>query len=181
MIEQITQYFVTAYEINPLWQMIGIIAFLLSVINFAYWKDKSFIVWMMIASFFWWIHFLLIWALSAWYVQLFDVVKNAFWLKFEKNNYLASLFIISYLIIWALNYSSFISIIPIFCAVLWVILTFYIRWIWLNIWYLFVISLWFIYNFYAWSIWWLSSDIVLFFAWIYWIYKIFHSNKKWKK
>lgn len=169
------------FSSNPLGQLIWLIAFLVSIYNFWFCKNKKFIFFTMIASIFWWFHFLFLWLLSAAYINLVDIVKNALALKYERNKYLTLGFIIIYIIISFFTYTSPISLIPLATAILSTILVFYIRWIYLNIWFLFVIALWMIYNFIWNSIWWLSTDITLMTTWIFWVLKTIHKSKKEKK
>ncbi len=181
-IQNLPQVITELFKQNPWGQWIWMVAFLISIVNFSIWKNKSFIFIMMIASGFWWAHFMLIGALAASAVQFFDVIKNLFALKFEKNKYVALFFILAYILIWFFTYKDVYSLIPILTSIFWVILVFYVRWVWLNIWYLWIISLWFIYNLYNNSVWWVMSDVVLWVVWIFWIIRIlfFEKKKKWK-
>jgi len=149
------------FSLNPIAQSVWLIAFLVSIYNFWFCKNKKFILFTMIASIFWWFHFLFLWLLSAAYINIVDVAKNALALKYAKNKYLTIWFILVYIIISYFTYNSLISLIPLATAIASTILVFYVRWIYLNIWFLFVIALWMTYNFLWQSIWWLSTDITL--------------------
>lgn len=166
---------------NPLWQTIGLIAFFISIYNFTYCRDKRFIVFTWIASLVWWFHFLLIWLLSAAFINLVDVFKNALALKYEKNKYITVSFIFIYCIISYFTFDGLISLIPLLTAILSTIIVFYIRGVYLNIWFLFVIVLWMIYNFIWGSIWGFITDTSLMISWIIWIYKIIKSDNKKEK
>jgi hypothetical protein len=177
-------FFIAIYDIflsNPIAQILWLIWFLVSIYNFWFCKNKKFIFFTMIASIFWWFHFLFLWLLSAAYINIVDVAKNALALKYAKNKYLTLWFILLYIIISYFTYTSIISLIPLATAILSTILVFYIRWIYLNIWFLFVIALWMIYNFLWHSIWWLSTDITLMTTWIFWVVKTLYKDKKEKK
>ena len=182
-IQNLPQLIIELFRENPWGQWIWMIAFVISIVNFAIWKNKSFIFIMMIASGFWGAHFMLIWALAASAVQFFDVIKNLVALKYEKNKYLTIIFILAYLIIWFFTYKDVYSLIPILTSIFGVILVFYVRGVWLNIGYLGIISLWFIYNIYNNSIWGVMSDVVLFVVGIFWISRIlfFEKKAKWKQ
>lgn len=169
------------FLLNPYWQILWLIAFLISIYNFWFCKNKRFIFFTMLVSFVWWFHFLTLWLLSAAYINLVDIIKNALALKYEKNKYLTIWFILIYIIISFYTYNSPISLIPLFTAIISTILVFYVRWIYLNIWFLFVIVLWMIYNSLWHSIWWLSTDIALMITWILWIFKTIYKDKKEKK
>lgn len=166
------------FILNPWWQFIGLIWFIVSVYNFMFCKNKKFIIFTMIASFFWWIHFFLLGLLSAAFINLIDVFKNALALKYEKNKYMTLWFIIIYMIISYFTFTWLISLIPLATAILSTILVFYVRWVYLNIGFLFVIALWMIYNIIGWSVGWFLTDTTIFISGIFWIYKIIKSDNK---
>jgi hypothetical protein len=166
------------FSSNPYWQTLWLIAFLVSIYNFWFCKNKRFIFFTMVASIIWWIHFLTLWLLSAAYINIVDIVKNALALKYEKNKFLTIWFILIYIIISYFTYNSIISLIPLTTAILSTILVFYVRWIYLNMWFLFVIALWMTYNFLWHSIWWFSTDITLMITWIFWIIKTIYKDRK---
>jgi len=166
------------FLLNPIAQTLWLFAFFVSIYNFWFCKNKKFIFFTLIASIFWWFHFLALWLLSAAYINIVDVIKNALALKYEKNKYMTIWFIIIYIFISYFTYNSLISLIPLATAILSTILVFYVRWIYLNIWFLFVIALWMTYNFIWHSIWWLSTDITLMTTWFFWVVKTIYKNKK---
>lgn len=166
---------------NPTAQTIWIVAFLVSVYNFWFCKDKKFIFFTMVASAIWWIHFLLLWLLSAAYINLIDVSKNALALKYEKNKYMTVTFIVIYTVISYFTFDWLISLIPLSTAIASTILVFYVRGIYLNIWFLFVIGLWMTYNYLWHSIWWFTTDTTIMISWIFWILKTIYKSKKAKK
>ena len=182
LLNSLIQYFIEAYKINPLWQIAWIIAFIVSVYNFTYCKNTKFIIVTAIASFIWSIHFFSIWLITAAAINIFDVFKNLLAIKYTRNNKWVIFFIISYFIIGVFTYSGILSIIPTITALIWTYLVFYVRWIWLNIWFLWVISLWMVYNYAGSSIWWLSTDIFLLLSGIIWVSKeliqVYIKNKK---
>jgi len=165
---------------NPIAQSIGFIAFFISVYIFLFCKDKKFILFTWISSLVWGVHFFLIWLFSASLINFVDVFKNFFALKFKNNKYFAWFFIIFYLIVWYFSYESPISIIPVFNALLSTLLVFFVRGIWLNIWFIFIVILWVTYNFIWHSIWGFMTDITLFISWIIWILRIFKTKKSTK-
>lgn len=169
---------VDVFTQNMFWQIVWLIAFCISIYNFLFCKDKKFILVVAIASLVWWIHFMSIWLITAWLINFIDVFKNALALKYKKSNKIVITFVIFYIIVWILSYDWYISLIPTINALLSTFLVFYIRWVWLNLWFMFVVSLWWIYNFIGQSIWWLSTDITLFVVWTIWIIRIILSDKK---
>lgn len=179
MIEQVIQYFQHAYEINPMAQIIWAIAFFVSVYNFLFCKDKKFIIFTAIASAIWWVHFMSLWLLAAWLVNIFDVFKNLISLKYERNIRWVIWFTIVYLVIWYLSYRGWIvSTIPTITAIVSTYLVFYVRGIYLNIWFLVIILLWMIYNYYGNSIGWLATDIFLMWFGLLWILRQILENKR---
>lgn len=169
------------FKENIFWQIVWLIAFLISIYNFLFCKDKKFIFFTMVASLIWGIHFYSIWLMVAWFINLIDVIKNALALKYNKSKKIASLFIVLYIIIWFILFDWYISLIPTMNALLSTYLVFYVRWVWLNIGFMGIVILWGIYNFLGHSIWWLSTDITLLITWTIWIIKIIISDKKEKK
>jgi hypothetical protein len=186
MIQQLIDLFLQ----NPFWQTIWIIAFFISIYNFLYCRDKKFIIFTAIASLFWGVHFLFIWALTAAYINIFDIFKNISALKRERNKKWMWWFLIVYFFIWLYNFFSFdletfniwelnyYSLLPTFSALFSTYLVFMTRWIFMKWWFLIVVLAWFIYNIYFGSIGWVMTDIALFIVWIIWIYKDLKSNKK---
>lgn len=166
---------------NWIGQTIWLVAFLVSIYNFTFCKDKKFVFVTMVVSLIWWMHFFSIWLLAAAFVNFVDVFKNALALKYEKSKKLASTFIFFYIIIGFLTFEWYISLIPTISWIVSTFLVFYIRGVWLNIGFMWIIIMWMLYNYTWWSIGWLSTDIVLFFSWIIWIIRIMAEEKKKKK
>ncbi len=168
---------------DPFGQGMGIVAFVITMYAFWLCKDKQFIFVMMGASLFWGFHFALIWALAAAWVQLFDIVKNSLALKYEKSLKISLFLVVCYLVIGFFTYKDSYSLLPILTSVVSIFLVFYVRGVWLNIGYLWIIVCWFGYNLHNWSIGWMLSDVVLFFVWIAWIIRILITDKKdkWKQ
>ncbi len=168
---------------NPVGQSIGLLAFLVSIINFVFLKDRKFIFATLVASIFWWVHFHIIWALTAAYINYFDILKNAVALKYERNKNWMCIFFLAYsliwiwtffdidtktLTIWKLNY---FSLFPTFCALFSTFLVFKTRWIMMKWWFLIVVASWLVYNITYGSIGWVLTDGSLFIAWIVGIIK----------
>lgn len=173
---------------NPIAQIIWFIAFFVSAYNFLFCKDRKFIIVTAIASFFWWLHFFLLWwgssqvlmygLISAALVNIFDIFKNLISLKYERNIYWVVWISIVYLVIWFFTFKWYLSVIPTLTAILSTYLVFYVRGVYLNLWFLVIILLWMIFNFLSGSIWWLMTDIFLFFFGLFGIYKMLQSEKK---
>ena len=176
--------FYTIFDIfkeNFYWQLIWLIAFIVSIYNFLFCKNKKFIFFTMVASLVWWIHFYSIGLIAAALINFVDVTKNALALKYEKSNKIVISYVVLYVIIWFITYDWLVTIIPTLTALLGTYLVFYVRWVKLNIGFMFVIILWSIYNFLWHSIGWLATDITLFITGTIWILKIIISDKKQRK
>lgn len=169
MLEQI----VTLFKQDPFAQSMGFFAYIISIYAFWFCKNKKFIKAMAVLSFFWAWHFYLIWAMSAFFVNFIDVFKAWFALKYGNNKKIAGVFLILYSIWGIFFYRDIISVLPIVLAIFWLYLTFFVRWIWLNLGYLIIVCFWFIYNIYNWSLWGMASDITLFVTWTYGIITMF--------
>lgn len=181
MIEELLWIFLDSLLADPAWQWVWILSLAITMYAFWFCKDRKFIYVMMIASIFRGVHFSLLWAFAAAWVQLFDIVKNSLALKYEKSKKIAIFCVISYIAIWLFTYENSYSLLPIISSIITVFLIFYVRWIWLNMWYLLIIMSWLWYNVHYWSIWWVSSDIILFFVWIWGVVRIILTEKKWKR
>jgi hypothetical protein len=166
---------------EPVWQTIWVVAFVFSIYTFMFCKDKRFVFFNMIISIFWWAHFFALWLATAAYIHMVDILKNALALKFEKNKYLTLGFILVYIVISYFKFDWMISLIPLVTAIISTILVFYVRGVYLNIWFLFVIALWMVYNYTGWSVWWLATDITLMVSWVFWVIKIINADKKKQK
>lgn len=156
--------FINAFLANPLAQSFWLVAYLVTLFTFIFLKDKKFIMWNLVNSVFWWIHYQLLGLLVASFINYFDVLKNAFALKYEKKKWFFYIFIASYLIIGITTYKDLYSIFPIFAVLFSTYLVFYVRWVKLKMWFLVVLSCWLIYNLHAFSIWWILSDTTLFIS-----------------
>lgn len=168
---------------NPFGQVVWIIAFLISIYNFLFCKDRKFIIVTAIASLVWWIHFFAIWALVAAYINFFDIFKNAASLKWERNKSWMWKFIIAYIIIWLYTFLnidlntfsiwelSYFSLLPTFSAIFSTYLVFMTNWVKMKMWFLLVVLAWLIYNIAFWSIWWVMTDLSLLVAWLIWTYR----------
>lgn len=172
-------YIITTFNENPIWQTIWFIALFVNIIAFVTSKDNKFLIYMVISSFIWWLHFYYIDLKVAAYISFFDILKNLLALKYKKNEYIFYFLLISYFLIWFFTFepNSLISIIPAFNSLLSVFFIYYLKWIKLKIWFLFILALWFIYNFFWNSLWGMLSDTILFVSWIIWIFNILRENK----
>lgn len=179
MLENIWKLFLE----NPFGQTIWIIAFLISIYNFLFCKDKKFIIVTAIASLVWWIHFFAIGALVASYINFFDIFKNLASLKWERQKSWMWKFIFAYSIIWLYTFLNidfltltiwelnYFSLLPTFSAIFSTYLVFMVRWVKMKLWFLLVVLAWLIYNLAFGSIGWVMTDLSLLVAWLIWTYK----------
>lgn len=158
-----------------IWQAIGFLALFFVFLAFKETDDKKLIIYLAIGSWIWGIHFWFLWLLAASAINFFDVWKNLIWLKYEKNKYWISFFVLSYIFIWYFTHQhtgNIVSFLPTLASIIWSIAVFCFRWITLRILMISTLFVWFIYNFIGSSYAWMISDIVLVFATLYGIYKI---------
>lgn len=158
-----------------LWQLIGFIALFFVFLAFKETNDRKLIMYLAIGSGIWGIHFSLIWLVAAAAINFFDIFKNLAGLKYEKNNYWVSFFIMSYLVIWIVTYyftRELVSFLPTISSILWAVAVFYFRGIPLRLILMSTLCIWFIYNFIGLSYAGMASDIALIWATLYGIYKL---------
>lgn len=158
-----------------LWQIIWYIA--LAVVFFAFKEtdDKKLLIYLAIGSGIWGIHFSFLWLIAAAGINFFDVFKNIIGLKYEKNNYWVSFFILSYICIGIGTYyytQNLISFLPTIASVLSAIAVFWFRGIPLRLILIGTLFVWFGYNFVGNSYAGMTSDIVLIWATFYGIFKL---------
>ena len=146
---------------NITWELVWMVALIFNIISYLEKNDKMMFIMLAICSFFYWIHFLWLWLLTASVINFFDVFKNLIVINHKKNIKLFSIFAVIYIIIWIetgnweiLSYLLTLgSILSLFAA-------FYFRWISLRIVYLIVTFIYFFYSF-AWnSISWMLTSLV---------------------
>ena len=167
---------------NITWEFVWMIALVFNIISYLEKNDKMMFIMLAICSFFYWIHFLWLWLLTASFINFFDVFKNLVVIKYKKNIKLFSLFTVVYVIIWfetgnweILSYLlTFGSILSLFAA-------FYFRWISLRIVYLIVTFIYFFYSF-AWnSISWMLTSLVFIITLSSSIYVLYRRRWFWWK
>lgn len=163
------------FSIEIIGQAIWFIALFFVFLAFKETDDRKLIIYLAIGSWIWGLHFWLIGLFAASAINVFDVFKNLIWLKYKKNNYWVSFFIISYIIIWVLTYTytwSYVSYLPTVASIIWAIAVFLFRWIALRVLLLSTLLIWFTYNIIGLSYAGMASDIALVFASLYGIYKL---------
>lgn len=165
---------------NPVSQSIWLLALLLTIVAFVSKKDNIFLIFMIMASFLWWIHFTFLSLLPAAFINFFDTFKNYLAYKYKQNKKFFIFLLISYIFIglFTVDLGNYLSFIPIFNSILSVFLIFYFKGIKLKIGFIFIVSMWFIYNYFWNSIAWMLSDMILFVSGWLWVYKIYNSKKR---
>jgi len=175
-------------DINTIWQIIGFIALFFVFLGFKETNDRKLIIYLAIGSGIWWIHFSFLGLIAAAGINFFDIFKNLIGLRYAKNNYWVSFFVISYIVIGIYSYlqtETLVSLLPTLASILWAIAVFWFRGIPLRLIMMSTLFIWFIYNFIGGSYAGMASDIALIWATLYGIYKLrnTHSSslKKGKK
>ena len=180
------------FLLHPYAQSIGIIAFFIAIYNFLFCRDRKFIIVTAIMSAFWGVHYIGIGALSAGFINLFDVFKNLAGLKWERNKKWMYFFIFSYIGIGIFTFAhkyfsqglvtkDFIEIIPVLLWVVSTYLVFFVRGLKLKIGFFITIFFWLAYNVISGSIGWATTDIFIFFSSIIGITKDILSDKREKE
>lgn len=177
---QIFENFIKIFQENPMAQAIGFLAAFINIFAFATAKDKKFLIFMAVSSFVWGVHFYLMGLFSAAFISFFDIFKNIVALKHKNNHYLSGFFLIAYIIIGIFTFEegNYFSILPIINSLLSIIFIFYFSGARLKIGFLFILTIWFIYNFFGHSLGGILSDIALFIAGLYGLYRILQKKKK---
>jgi hypothetical protein len=167
------------YNLEILWQIIGFIALFFVFLGFKETDDRKLIIYLAIGSGIWWIHFWLLGLIAAAGINFFDIFKNLIGLKYEKNNYWVSFFIVSYIVIWIYSYLQtqvLVSFLPTLASILWAIAVFWFRGVPLRLIMMSTLFIWFIYNIIGGSYAGIASDITLIWASFYGIFKLKRSS-----
>lgn len=170
------------YWENPLWQIIWVLAFIISMIAFLHKEDKKFYFVIVTANLLWTIHFYMVWLYIASFISIINLSRNLSALLVKKNLYLLLAFIILYIWTWYYFYTNTLSLLPVvwwIFATLWVL---YFSWI-TGRWVLLLASFsWVIYAYLWWSIWWmLSEGMIIIVSTITIIRLIIDKKKIWQK
>ncbi len=149
----------------------------LAIVFFAFKEtdDRKLLIYLVLGSFVWSIHFWMLGLVAAAGINLFDVFKNLAWLKWKRNHYWMSFFIWSYILIWIFSYlytKELYSLLPTISSVLWVLWVLYFHGIAMRIFLLWTLLIWFLYNYIGGSYAGMTSDIILIFATLYGMWKI---------
>lgn len=174
------QRFIEVFQENPWAQTIGFLAVGVNVIAFITTKDKKFLLFMALSSAIWGLHFYLMGLFTASGVNFFDVIKNLIALKYKRNLFWMSIFLLIYATIGFFTFdpSNLFSLIPILNAFLSLFFVFYLKGVWLKVGFLLILVLWFVYNFMGQSLGGMMSDILLFISGLYGLIRIFLQEKK---
>lgn len=163
-------------------QWIWIIALFFQILSFLSQKDKKFFLHLSISSFFWWIHYFLLWLYSWAFVNVVDIGKNALWYKGVKGKFVFWGFFFLYLLLWFLTFDwKVFSLIPIIASLLSIYAIFFLKNENLRAVYVVIMILWLLYNFFWFSIPWLITDFLLLLELLYTYFKIRTTRKKYQK
>ncbi len=174
------QRFIEVFQENPCAQTIGFLAVGVNVIAFITTKDKKFLLFMALSSAIWGLHFYLMGLFTASGVNFFDVIKNLIALKYKRNLFWMSIFLLIYATIGFFTFdpSNLFSLLPILNAFLSLFFVFYLKGVWLKVGFLLILVLWFVYNIMGQSLGGMMSDILLFISGVYGLIRIFLQEKK---
>lgn len=177
MLDLIINYFVVAYQINPITQIIGFIAFILWIIAFLNKDDNKAKSIHLLSLFLWVVHYYLFHLYTWLACDLLWWFRNFASIKFNKNNKTFIVFIFFYIIIWVFIFDNVFSLFPIFSWILASIAFFYLDWIKMRFTLLLTCIFWLIYN-YTWnSLGWIITDLFFIGVHIITITRLFFDKK----
>ncbi len=163
-------------------QGIGLIALWIQIVGFIEKRDKKFFLFLSLSSFFWAIHYFMMWLLSWSIVNVIDVIKNFFWYKQIKWKWLFWLLLFLYLFIGvSLFDGTFVGTLPIIASLLSIYAIFYSKWENLRLYYTLIMSIWLLYNILVFSIPWTVTNMLLLWELVYTYYCIHAQKKKYKQ
>ncbi len=164
---------------HPFAQTIGFFGFGMSLLTFLSNNNEKFMIRMTIASFIWAIHFLLLNALSAGFLNAIDVIKNLLAIKYPFNKKISSVIVLLYICIGWYLYTfvdtgtpseKLLNLLPVGASILSTIILFTLKGVWMRIAFTTLLLAWFTYNLSHGSIGGALTDFVLFITGIYGIY-----------
>ena len=167
-------------DITFIGQAIWFIALVFVFFAFKETNDRKLIILLAIGSWIWALHFSLLWLVAAAAINAFDVAKNCISLKYKKNTYWISFFIISYTLIGIVSFlitKNPISLLPTLTSIIWSIAVFVFHGIKLRLLMLSTLFIWFAYNFAGNSYAGMLSDFALIWATFWGIYQLLKIKK----
>lgn len=161
MLQEIISYLQSSYQINPLWQIIGLIWFLMWIVAFWNKNDAKAKTIHGFSLFIWSLHYFLIWLYAGVASDLLGGFRNLLSVKYRKNKKVVVSVLFLYIVFLWLTYENTFSILPILS---WIIVTlsfFYLKWIKMRLVLIMCSFFWLVYNFYWRSIWWIVIELFL--------------------
>ncbi len=174
------------FQENPLAQIIGFAGFGMSLLTFLSNNNEKFMIRMTISSFIWAIHFLLLGALSAGFLNAVDVIKNLLAIKYPFNKKISFVIVLIYIFIGFYLYiyiddgtdtEKMINLIPVGASIISTIILFTLKGIWMRIAFTIMLLGWFTYNISNGSIGGALTDCVLFITGVYGMYTMKKTEK----
>jgi len=162
---------------NIIWQTIWLIAFIVWVIAFLHKKDKYLYMWLMIAQFFWIIHFFLMWLYVWAFVNIIWFIRSFIALKYKHIKEFIPIFILIYIFIGFLSYNNIFDILPLLAWFFGTLAFLYFSWIKWRFVLLICSFLWLNYNIIWNSIWWIITEIFMIIAGLISIYRLIKYKK----
>ncbi|HID91548.1 TPA: YgjV family protein [Candidatus Gracilibacteria bacterium] len=178
------------FQTNPWAQLIGFAGFGMSLLTFLSNNNEKFMIRMTMSSFIWAIHFLLLGALSAGFLNAVDVIKNLLAIKYPFNKKISFAIVIVYIFIGFYLYSyidkgtesaKIINLIPVVASILSTIILFTLKGVWMRIAFTIMLLGWFTYNISNGSIGGALTDLVLFITGLYGIHTMSTNETEQKK
>jgi hypothetical protein len=143
------------FQTNPWAQTIGFFGLGMSLLTFLSNNDEKFMIRMTMSSFIWAIHFLLLGALSAGFLNAVDVIKNLLAIKYPFNKKISFVIVLVYIFIGFYLYTyvdngteseKLINLIPVAASILSTIILFTLKGVWMRIAFTIMLLGWLTYN-----------------------------------
>lgn len=165
-----------------LWQAIGLIALSIQIVWCTEKRDKKFFLFLSTSSFFWAIHYFMLWLISWSIVNFIDVGKNLLWYKKYKNTFIFLVLLLLYSSLWMYLFDwTILWTLPIIASLLSIYAIFYSGWENLRLYYAVIMSIWLFYNILGFSIPWIVTNVLLLSELMYTYYKIHNQRRKYKQ
>ncbi len=175
------QNFFVNFLTNP-WEIVWIFALIFMFLSFSVTNDKKMFILLAICSWFYSIHFFWLWLITAWYINLLDIIKNLSVIRFKKNISIFTWFSVIYLIVWWLTANwDILSFLLTIATIVSMYAAFFFRWITLRLVYLWVIFIYMTYTVVWNSISWSISNLVMIISICLSIYLIYKRRWFWWK
>lgn len=170
--------FVKEILANPLWQWIGILAMIFSILWYTQKDDKKTLQIFLVSNFVWMLHFYFMATFSAMISCGIAIARCFFSLKYKRNKKIFFWVLAAVLISWVMTYENKLSILPMIASVVSAYWFFFLEKIKLRLFMLISSICWVIFSFWTFSIWWIISDSIVLVVLIFTMIKMIKDEHK---